>query len=165
VRIGSGDVQNVVRYKVTFHVAPNEPHRYVQFEALTGYMPEEFTEFWYWRPVEGDLRRLDDGPGEQAYPVVFSTADQRHAMAIFCPEGAFDNEAGNLPADAGEVTGPTYGRFRFAGERVVKWNCVFRVRNPAGIVSGDYAFEMFVVVGSLDQVRRTLGVLAKGDSD
>jgi len=159
VRIGWGDVQNVVRYDVTFHVAPNEPHRYAQFEALTGYMPEEFSEFWYWRPVEGDLRRLDDGPGEQAYPVVFSTADRRHAMAIFCPEGG-----GGSPVDAGEMTGPSYGRFRFAGERVVKWNCVFRVRNRAGIVPGDYTFEMFVVIGSLDQVRQSLQVLAKGDS-
>jgi hypothetical protein len=164
VRIGWGDVQNVVRYKVTFHVAPNEPHRYAQFEALTGYMPEEFSEFWYWRPAEGDLRRLDDGPGEQPYPVIFSTADHRHAMAVYCPEGAFAKESLNLPAGSGQMTGPSYGRFRFAVERVVKWNCVFRVRNPAGIVAGDYTFDMFVVVGSLDQVRQSLQVLAKGDS-
>jgi hypothetical protein len=51
---------------------------------------------------------------------------------------------------------PGYGRFRFKEEKVNKWNCVFRVRDSTGIKPGKYTYTMFVAVGSLDDVRRTL---------
>jgi len=44
---------------------------------------------------------------------------------------------------------------------VVKWNCVFRVRDPKGIEPGDYRYRLFVVVGSLEDVRTTLHELHK----
>jgi hypothetical protein len=155
VRIGWNDLPHAIRYETTFHVADNEPHRFAQFEALTGYMPEHFNQFLTWDPRQNRLQSLDDGPGEQALPVVFSTADKQHAMAIFCPEAIIAQ-----PANSGHVTGPTYGRFRFKNEKVVKWNCVFRVRNQSKIVAGDYQFSMFVVVGSLSQVQSTLNEIA-----
>jgi hypothetical protein len=36
---------------------------------------------------------------------------------------------------------------------------VFRVRDPKGIRPGDYRYRMFVVVGTLEDVRRGLGRL------
>lgn len=155
VEIGWKHLPHAIRYEATFHIADNEPHRFAQFEALTGYMPENFSQFLTWSPKTNQLLSLDDGPGEQALPVVFTTADQKHAMAIFCPEGV-----ASQPTDSGNITGPTYGRFRFQDERVVKWNCVFRLRNPSGILPGNYKFAMFVVVGTLEQVQQTLVELA-----
>lgn len=156
VRIGWKELPHVIRYETTFHVAGNEPHRFAQFEALTGYMPEHFNQFLTWDPRQNRLQSLDDGPGEQALPIVFSTADKQHAMAIFCPEGVLGQ-----PAESGDLSGPTYGRFRFKNEKVVKWNCVFRVRNQPEIVAGDYKYSMFVIVGSLSQVQSTLNEIAK----
>ena len=51
---------------------------------------------------------------------------------------------------------PGYGRWRFAAEKVVKWNCVFRRRDA----TGDHPFRCFVAVGTLDDVTASLKKLA-----
>jgi hypothetical protein len=148
VRIGYKDLPQVIQYEVTFRVPVGERHTYAQFEALTGYMPAEFSDFWRYDLASGKLRRLDDGPGEQASPVVFSTASGSHAMGVYSPA---------QPSPGYEQAG--YGRFRFAAEKVVKWNCVFRVRQPEGISPGDYLFRVFVAVGTLEEVSESLATL------
>lgn len=148
VRIGSGEQANVIDYEVTFTVPEGERHTFAQFEALTGYMPAEFRRFWKFLPRANTLEPLDDGPGEQEFPVVLSTDSGRHAMGIYSPD---------QPARGYEKAG--YGRFRFPAEKVVKWNCVFRVRNAEGIAPGRYGYRMFVVIGTREDVRETLGAL------
>lgn len=81
----------------------------------------------------------------RAERAVLATASGSHAMGIFAP-----------PQPALGMTGPTYGRFRFKAEKVVKWNCVFRVRDSGGIAPGGYPFRMFVLVGDLETVRDSL---------
>ena len=44
VRIGRPGMDHVLDYRVTFTVPNDRPHRYLQFEALTGYMPWAFSE-------------------------------------------------------------------------------------------------------------------------
>ncbi|MFO0867140.1 MAG: hypothetical protein U0744_21295 [Gemmataceae bacterium] len=141
VKVGMKDLPHAIEYDTTF-VVPKEPHRYAQFEAVTGYMPWEFDTFWKLEPKTGKLHPLDDGPGEQPWPVVLATADGNYAMGAWAPhhEG---------------FQGPGFGRWRFKGE-VVKWNIVFRIRNPDGISTGDYRFRNYVAVGTLEEVRRTL---------
>jgi hypothetical protein len=148
VRVGSLKWPNVIDYQVTFHVPPSEGHRYAQFEALTGYMPWEFAQFWKYQPKTKTLEPLDDGPGEQNLPIIFATKDGKHAMGIFSPD---------QPSKGYEAAG--YGRFRFPTERVVKWNCVFRLRNEKGIPNGDYSYRMFVIVGDLASCRQTMAEL------
>lgn len=148
VRIGYKRLSNVLEYRVTFTVPEGERHHYAQFEALTGYMPPEFSRFWKFVPASGQLEELDDGPGEQAFPVVFSTADGSHAMGVFSPH--------QPPPRPGN---PGYGRWRFQAEKVVKWNCVFRVRAAQGIASGDYSYRLFVAIGTQDDVRESLVAL------
>ena len=46
-----------------------------------------------------------------------------------------------------------YGRWNFGAQHVVKWNCVFRIRDSNGIASGDYSYRMFVLIGTLEDVR------------
>jgi hypothetical protein len=151
VRIGHGDLPNVIEYGVTFTVPPGEHHTFAQFEAVTGYMPAEFEKFYRFVPDDGGaLQPLDDGPGEQAYPVVLATADGKHAMGVYSPV---------QPSPGFEQAG--YGRFRFAAERVTKWNCVFRVRRPEGIPAGDYEYRAMVVVGTLDDMKTTFYALTK----
>lgn len=148
VRIGYKDLANVIEYEVTFTLPEGERHNYAQFEALTGYMPPEFSRFRKFRSESGKLEELDDGPGEQECPVVFATEDGTHAMGVFSPD---------QPSRGYEKAG--YGRFRFKTEKVVKWNCVFRVRSEQRIAAGEYRFRLFVAVGTLEDVRRSLAAL------
>ena len=150
VRIGYKKLDNVIEYKTTFTVPKSERHHYAQFEALTGYMPAEFETFWTFNPDTGKLQSLNDGPGEQKFPVVLSTKDGRYAMGIFSPD---------QPSQGYEHAG--YGRFRFKAAGVVKWNCVFRVRDKQGIKPGEYSFQMFVAVGTREDVRKALASLVK----
>ncbi len=150
VTIGYQKFANVLDYKVTFAV-PKEHHTYGQFEALTGYMPKEFSSFYCVDLKTGKLGELSDGPGEQKHPIILSNPAKTHAMGIYSPD---------QPSKGYEGAG--YGRFRFKAEKVVKWNCVFRVKNPDGIAQGDYSYQMYVIIGDLDEVQKTLLVLAKG---
>lgn len=155
VRIGMPGLPHAIDYRVTFHVPPGERHTLGQFEALTGYMPAEFSRFLTWNPATGNTAPLGDGPGEQELPLVFTVPGETHAMGIYTP-GMPALPNGSPPSGK-----PTYGRFRFRDEKVVKWNCVFRVRAPLGISAGDYSLSMFVAVGSLADVRETLATQAR----
>lgn len=149
VRLGYKNLPHVIQYEVTFGVPVGEKHHYAQFEAVTGYMPPEFGTFWKFNPQSGELEPLDDGPGEQPQPVVLATANGSHAMGVFSPD---------QPSRGFEAAG--YGRFRFPAEKVVKWNCVFRLRDETnGIAPGDYSFRNFLVVGDLATVQASLTAL------
>ena len=52
-------------------------------------------------------------------------------------------------------------RFDFDREQVVKWNCVFRRRQAEPIKPGDYSFQLYVVIGTREDCRRTLASLAQ----
>lgn len=145
VRIGYKSFPNAIEYEVVFTLPKGEHHTYAQFEAVTGYMPAEFSRFWRFLSDTGKLAELDDGPGEQNKPVVLATPNGSHAMGIYSPDQPSPGFA-----EAG------YGRWRFKAENVVKWNCVFRVRDSKGVASGEYKYRCFVVVGSFDDVKRTL---------
>lgn len=148
VRIGHKKLANVIEYDVTFTVPKGERHNLAQFEALTGYMPPEFEKFFTFQPSTGKLEGLSDGPGEQEFPIVFADAEGNHAMGVYSPD---------QPSRGSEKAG--YGRFRFSEEKVVKWNCVFRVRDANGIDAKDYRFRMFVAVGTSEDVRQALALL------
>jgi hypothetical protein len=150
VRIGFKDWKSVLDYRVTFTIPEKERHTYAQFEALTGYMPPDFSRFESFDPKTEKLEPLDDGPGEQSRPIVFSTESGSHAMGIFSPD---------QPSRGYEGAG--YGRFRFRAEKVVKWNCVFRIRDDKGVKPGDFSYRMFVPIGTREDVRLTLAALHK----
>lgn len=145
IRIGYRHLPHVIEYRVAFTVPPGEKHTYAQFEALTGYMPPEFSRFWHWDAAGRQLKPLSDGPGEQSAPVVLATANGSHAMGVFSPD---------QPSPGFATVG--YGRFRFRAERVNKWNCVFRLHRATGIAAGRYHYRLFVPVGSLADVEHNL---------
>ncbi|MCX7007084.1 MAG: hypothetical protein NTY53_07515 [Kiritimatiellaeota bacterium] len=143
VRIGIPNFPNVIDYQVTFTLPAGERHTHGVFEALTGYMPAEFSAFWRFDLKTRKLETLDKDPGEIPSPVILATQDSRYAMGIYAP-----------PVAGAPKT--TYGRFDFPHAKVTKWNCVYRVTNRAGLPAGGYSNHMFVIVGTLDDVRATL---------
>ena len=150
VTIGHKNLPHAIEYRVTFLVPGGEKHTFAQFEAVTGYMPESFDTFYRFDTKTGALKPLSDGPGEQADPVVLSTADGRHAMGVYSPD---------QPSKGFESAG--YGRFRFKSDRVVKWNCVFRTKNAKVVPGGEYQFRCFLVVGTAKDCTSTLVALHK----
>ena len=132
----------MIEYEVTFTVPEGERHTIAQFEAVTGYMPPEFSRFWKYDGATRQCSRWTTARASRRSPVVLATPGGSHAMGVYSPEPS-----------------PGYGRWRFGAERVDKWNCVFRVRDPKGIRPGDYRYRMFVVVGTLEDVRQGLGRL------
>jgi hypothetical protein len=145
VTIGFERWPQALDYRVTFSVPAGARHVAAQFEALTGYMPEEFSRFWEFNPATGKLQPLSDGPGEIKNPVVLATPDGKFAMGIFAP-----------PQAQPDTRGPTFGRWKFDWAHVVKWNCVYRVQNSQGVRDGDYSYRMLVPIGTLAQVEAML---------
>jgi len=146
VHLGVGRWRQALDYRVTFTLPPGGGHTNAQFEVLTGYMPEKFSQFWQFNPAAGRLEPLSEGPGEQSRPVVLATPDGRYAMGIY------------------GVSGPgkmTYGRWRFGGAHVVKWNCVCRLKSGVALAAGDYAFQLRVPVGSVGEVEGMLRAWAR----
>ena len=143
VQIGIPGFPNVIDYRVTFTLPTAERHVRGVFEALTGYMPAEFSIFHGVNPATRKLQEVGKGPGEQTLPLIFTTKDGRHAMGIYAPPDP-------------DAPKPGYGRFDFPGAKVTKWNCVYRVSRPEGLRTGEYHYRMFVIVGTLDEVHRTM---------
>jgi hypothetical protein len=151
VVIGCKNLPHALDCQFTVSLAAEDRNTRCVIEALTGYMPPEFDQFQVFDPKTGKLAPIDDGPGEQPLPLVFSTADGKYAMGVFSrgPEAPRDGR------------GPTYGRWNMKkAYRVVKWNCVFRLQNLEGL-SGDFSYHVFVAVGSLEDVRTTLAAIQK----
>ena len=152
VRLGHDRFPQMLDYHATFTVPAGEPHRTAQFEALTGYLPAAFERFWQFNVATKKLEPLGDGPGEIPRPVVLATASGSHAMGIYAP-----------PQPRAGQAGPTYGRWRFGPEKVVKWNCVFRLRAPGSLPAGDYTYQLLVPLGTLAEVEAMLAALSAAE--
>ena len=141
ITIGYAGIPNVIQHLVTFAVP--EAHQTATFEALTGYMPPEFSKFYAYFPVRKLLKELPEVYVEQRQPVILSTADGRFAMGTYSPHPAV-------------LRGGAYGRWRFPREQVVKWNCVYRRKD---IVPGDYTTECYSIIGTLADVTEAMSRL------
>jgi hypothetical protein len=154
VRIGRPGMDHVLDYRVKFTVPADRPHQFLQVEALTGYMPWSFSEELRFDAKSSTLVPLSRQNGEQRDPVVLSTPSGDHAMGVFTP---------TRPPAGQPAVG--YGRFKFEHDKVVKWNCVFRLRSPGGIKPGDYGYQLYVVIGTREDCRRTLAALTQEFAD
>ncbi len=80
-----------------------EPHQSMTLEAVTGYMPPEFSLFLTFDPATSQVAPLSDGPGEQPLPIIVSTKDRQSAVGVYSPNPT-----------------PSYGRFLFTQNPGVK---------------------------------------------
>lgn len=149
VVIGCKGLSNVLDYKVTVTLAKEDRNTGCVIEALTGYMPPEFDHFWTLDTATGGITAVDHGPAETPLPLIFSTPDGHYAMGAYSPG----------PAKPRDGQGPTYTRWSFKDARVVKWNCVYRLKNPKGL-AGDYKYQVYVAIGTLEDVRKALATLS-----
>ena len=146
VTVGYRDIPNVIDYLVTLNVG--EPHQSVVVEAVTGYMPPEFSQFLTFDPATAEVAPLSAGPGEQPLPVIASTKDRQFAVGVYSP----DPQA-------------TYGRFMFLqnpgtkGWNTAKWNCVFRT---GPVSAGPITYHCFLAIGTVEEVKTALTKLIKG---
>ena len=150
VRIGRPGMDHVIDYKVTFTVPDDGPHKVLQFEALTGYMPTTFSEELRFDAKFSALVPLPRKNGEIRDPLVLSTPSGSHAMGIFTPD---------RPPQGQPPVG--YGRFLFEHDKVAKWNCVFRLRQSEPIKPGGYSFRCYVVIGTREDCRLALVALTQ----
>lgn len=141
VRFGSPAGNNVLDWNVTFGIPA--PHKSADFEALTAYMPMDFSSVYEYRPGAGaeTLSRRGGRHAELSGPVVLATSDGAYAMGAVCKAASGTQKL-------------TYGYWNFG--RVMKWNCSFE---QAPLLVGNYSYHIYVVFGSLDDVRTTLGRL------
>jgi hypothetical protein len=144
VTIGYKNLPNVISYDVTFSLPIGEHHTEAAFESVTGYMPPEFDKFYQLHLTTGELEPLSTD-GDEKLPVIFAVPGGTHAMGIYAP-----------PQPRRSMIGPLYCRMRFPAEKVVKWNSAFFIKDKDGIPPGDYQFRMFVVVGDLETVRKSM---------
>jgi hypothetical protein len=146
VTVGHNDLPNVIEYLVTLNVG--ETHQSMVFEALTGYMPPEFSLFLTFNPATSQVAPLSAGPGEQPLPVILSTPDRQFAVGVYSTDDK-----------------PGYGRFLFnqnpglKGWNTAKWNCVFRTQ---AIRPGPVTRHCFLAIGTVEEVRVALQKLSKG---
>ena len=112
-------------------------------------MPWSFSEELRFDAKTETLVPLPRQNGEQRDPVVLSTPSGSHAMGVFTPE---------RPRAGQPAVG--FGRFKFEHEKVVKWNCVFRLRQDKPIPP-HHSFQLYVVIGTREDCRRTLAALTQ----
>ncbi len=148
--IGLPDLPRVIRAEVTFTLPVGERHTHGVFEALTGYMPAEFSRFHTLSPRRRSRARSTTGLANNGGRSCSRPNPAATQWGILAAREATGSRSG------GAWTGPTYGRFRFPSERVVKWNCVYRLTRPEGIEPTEHSFRMFVAVGETEDVRRSL---------
>lgn len=130
VKIGHPLSPHIIDYAIRFRVP--QDYASARFEVLTAYMPLEFNKVW--RLDQGELV---PGEGNNMFPLVLSCED--YAMGICAKGSVYDSFSQE------DMLNP-----------VVKWNVLYE-RNP--VPAGDYDFQCYVVVGSLEDVRRGLKML------
>jgi hypothetical protein len=139
VTVGYHELTNVIEYLVTLNVG--EPHESATFEAVTGYMPPDFSLFLAFDPNTSQVTPLGAGNGEQPLPVILSTNDRQFAVGVYSPDA-----------------NPGYGRFMFP-KNTAKWNCVFR---STKVRPGPLTYHCFIAIGTVEEVRTALQKLIKG---
>ncbi len=138
VELGEDGIPNVIADHVTYIVP--EAHGSGTFEAATLYTPIDFSKRYVLNLTTGAVEPTT-AFGEQEFPVILATPDEKYAVGVFSP----------LLPQAGHP-GRGYGTFNFPNTN--KINCVFREQPIAAGQKFNYLCEF--VVGTLDEVKATI---------
>ena len=153
VAIGYNGLSNVIEYNVNFQVP--QPHTKATFEALTGYMPTNFTQYYTYHSDTKSLQHLtSDGAGDigSKNAIITATADGKNAMAaLSLSPNAIINSWGDHLFFGNNYTMASSGPTN-------KWNIVFYETN---IVPKIYSYHMLLIIGTLDEVVSSIKVLKK----
>lgn len=133
-------IPNLIRADVTFTIP--EKHNMASIEALTGYLPARFNNWFQYDRASGKLERLKATSANQrtTLPLIVATADGKNAMGIISP-----GITGANPTQA------YFAYFTFGGKTPSsKWACVYgHGPIPAGT---RLSYTCLVAVGTVDEV-------------
>jgi hypothetical protein len=137
VTIGAFGLPNVIQFQSTFVIPENRILG--GFEAPTGYMPPDFSNFWIYDPVSEKLNAVEGELKYQRRPIVFSTPDGQFAMGLYAPP---------------QVSNAIYSGQRFLDHSMasptVKWNIFF---TKDVVLAGEHNYTSYIVIGTLDDVK------------
>lgn len=138
----SDTIANLVSVNIEFRFP--EARRTASIEALTAYLPKQFTSFFSYDLAARKLTTLQtDSVGAMTmHPLIVATVDGRNAMGIISPD-----IARRLPSQG------YYAYFYFTGlAGAAKWSCVF---NEFQIAAGSTLhYRCPIAVGTVDEVIR-----------
>jgi hypothetical protein len=141
VTVGWQGFPNVVKYDVSIRVG--EAHSRIGFEALTGYMPPSFDQFYTYRAKH--LTPLASPSGDLAMahqPLPIIVVDRKRGVAM----GIWSAQPPRF-----------YASGVFTSQRVAKWS-VFFDETPAP-APATYAHEILLAVGKLTDVERAMDAM------
>jgi len=142
IEIGYGGIENVIAF--TAEITTSESYKTLYLEAPTGYLTDEFTNYWRYNPGTGELEKPESQPLVEPWsfvhasklPPILATEDGAYAMGAYTSENVIVYEI--LMYDVPN-----------RADRTNKWNIVIH-ENPAP--AGVYTYQSFIIVGTLEQV-------------
>lgn len=163
VSIGHRGHANVVRY--VLHFQASRPHWFAQIEALTGYMPDAFSQLY---TVENGRARRQPGtqyrasPPAPAHPIILAKS-AGVALGVYAdaaPPNPLYRPSPWYSADTRAHGGHEPGTLRPVS--FSKWNVVWQTgsRTPgAGRIATSFVFGICLVLGSVDECAATIAAL------
>ncbi len=138
------EIPNLVMIDTSFSIP--EAHSSASVEALTGYLPPQFSKFYSYDPTARRLTPLiaNTTGGHSDIPLIVATPDGQNAMGVISPD-----------IGPGRRSGGYYAWFYFAGDgATAKWSCVFsEPALPAGSV---LRYTCPIAIGTVDEVKTAM---------
>lgn len=149
IEIGYRGIDNVIAFDATIHL-PRD-HTSLQAEIPTAYLTHEFTAYWRFNPLTGDLVKPESQPLQKPWsflhsgqlPPIIATPDGAYALGAYTAE----------PIAAYEIL---FYDVPNPYDRTSKWNIVLQ-EQPAP--AGDRQYLTFAVIGTLDEVQSAMSEL------
>ena len=146
IEIGYGGIDNVIAF--TADITLDKDYSFLQLEIPTGYLTYEFTNYWVFDPLTGEIQKPESQPLVEPWsfvygsklPPILATEDGQYAMGAYSPEDitAYEILFYDIPDP---------------DDRTNKWNIVLHEQPvPAGV----YRYQSFAIVGTLEQVTEAM---------
>lgn len=149
IQVGYQGLDNVIAF--TAEVEVPRDYAVMQLEIPTGYLTHEFTSYYHFNPLSGELIAAESQPlvapwsfqATSTLPPILATPDGAYAMGAYSDEDILD-----------------YGIYGFKerdpANTTSKWNIVLR-QTPAD--AGRYSYRSFAIVGTLASVQEAMRAL------
>jgi hypothetical protein len=149
IEIGYMGIENVIAF--TAEITIPQDYDFLQLEIPTGYLTYEFTNYWRFDPLSGELIKPESQSLVEPWsyvndgnlPPILATEDGAFAMGAYSTEDIAVYEILRY-----EVPNPA--------DTTNKWNIVLQ-EQPAP--AGTYTYQSFAIVGTLEEVAEAMARL------
>lgn len=176
VTVGFRGLQDVIEYRVSFDVEETYPYSAIAFQAPVAFMPGEvFTDFSSYDPHLSVAAKVNEGGSR--LPIIVSTVDGSHALGIYSPDLSGEDgmvpAAGCIPGDfvpAGGAGGNAFCWVNKSSGYLTETKTIvdqYQARvlsttfhtSADGIPNGRYSMRVYLIVGTLRDVQRSMSLL------